>query len=87
MSQKSLHPHQRRPSPRFSGPVVNPFRMNRMLRGLRQSDLAALVGVPQTMISGIEIGKIKASPNEQKRIARALGVPAETLFPAGEKKS
>jgi transcriptional regulator with XRE-family HTH domain len=51
-------------------------------KGITQIELAKLCGVQQATISDIERGKIKSpSVETAQRIARALGVTLENLFP------
>jgi putative transcriptional regulator len=58
----------------------NRIREVRRQRGLRQVDLARMVGVFQSEISEIECGKRIPSVYLAKRIARALGVSIDDLF-------
>jgi len=58
----------------------NRIREIRRQRGLRQVDLAKMVGVFQSEISEIECGKRKPSVYLAKRIAEALGVSLDDLF-------
>ncbi len=54
----------------------------RALKGITQEKLAALSGIDQTTISAIECGKNKNPSWETvSRIAKALGVPPEEIFP------
>lgn len=48
-------------------------------KGIKQEDLAAAVGVRQSMISGIETGRVNASLPVAQKIARHLGVPLDAL--------
>jgi putative transcriptional regulator len=54
----------------------------RRQRGLRQVDLAKMVGVFQSEISEIECGKRVPSVYLAKKIAKALGVSIDDLFSA-----
>jgi putative transcriptional regulator len=58
----------------------NRIREIRKQRGLRQVDLARIVGVFQSEISEIECGKRKPSIYLAKKIAKALGVSLDDLF-------
>jgi putative transcriptional regulator len=58
----------------------NRIREVRKQRGLRQIDLARIVGVFQSEISEIERGKRKPSIYLAKKIAKALKVSLDDLF-------
>jgi putative transcriptional regulator len=58
----------------------NRIREVRREKGLRQVDLARMVGVFQSEISEIECGKRVPSVYLAKRIAKALGVSLDDLF-------
>ncbi|MEM2914194.1 MAG: helix-turn-helix transcriptional regulator [Candidatus Bathyarchaeia archaeon] len=58
----------------------NRLREIRIRKGLRQADLARMIGVFQSEISEIETGKRKPSVYLAKRIAKALGVSLDDLF-------
>jgi len=62
-----------------SGP--SGLRLARLLRGLRQQDLSDLAGVDQTLISRLENGNWRVSARTREKIARALDLPVEALFP------
>jgi len=57
----------------------------RKQKNLTQDELQAASGVDQTTISGIECGRIK-SPSWEivARLAKALDVTPETLFPVND---
>ena len=60
-------------------------RIVRELQGLTQTQLAALSGVPQTTISGIETGRINLGVERAKALALALRChPAVLVFPGWE---
>lgn len=61
---------------------INRIKEIRQQRGLRQVDLARMVGVFQSEISEIENGKRKPSVYLAKRIAKALRVSLDDLFSA-----
>jgi transcriptional regulator with XRE-family HTH domain len=67
--------------PRIRDRAVSPIVALRVLRGLRQLDLARQVGCDQTMISNLEMGKDPGSPDLRARIAAALGVEPVDIFP------
>ena len=58
----------------------NRIREFRKRRGLRQTDLARLVGIFQSELSEIERGLRKPSVYLAKKIAKALGVSLDDLF-------
>lgn len=55
------------------------MRTLRMLRGLSQSELEALTGVPASIISHMETGKVQPVPGSEweSQIKDALGWPAD----------
>lgn len=58
------------------------LRTARRLKDITQAQLAEIAGVDQTTISDIERGKNRNPSWETvARIARALGVEAEEIFP------
>ena len=60
----------------------NRIREFRKKRGLRQTDLARLVGIFQSELSEIERGIRKPSVYLAKKIAKALGASLDDLFSA-----
>jgi putative transcriptional regulator len=58
----------------------NRIREVRKKKGLKQVDLARIVGVFQSEISEIECGRRKPSIYLAKKIAKALGVSLDDLF-------
>jgi len=60
----------------------NRIREFRKKKGLRQTDLARLVGIFQSELSEIERGIRKPSVYLAKKIAKALGVGLDDLFSA-----
>lgn len=65
--------------------VLINLRDVRRARNIKQDELAQAVGVRQSMISGIETGRVNASLPVAQRIARHLGVPLDALV--GEEQS
>jgi len=63
--------------------ALNPLRRARALRNLSQERLALLSGVNADTISKAERG-LNVSALSQARLARALNVPIEELFPEAE---
>ena len=58
----------------------NRIREFRKKKGLRQTDLARIIGIFQSEISEIETGIRKPSVYLAKRIAKALRVKVDDLF-------
>lgn len=65
--------------------VLINLREVRRERNIKQDELAQAVGVRQSMISGIETGRVNASLPVAQKIARHLGVPLDALV--GEEQS
>lgn len=65
--------------------VLINLREMRRAKNIKQDELAQAVGVRQSMISGIETGRVNASLPVAQRIARHLGVPLDALV--GEEQS
>ena len=62
--------------------VGEAVRLTRELQELTQSGLAALTGISQPTLSGIERGRVTLGVERAKTLARALEVhPAVLLFP------
>jgi transcriptional regulator with XRE-family HTH domain len=55
--------------------------MIRLIRGMRQQDLARLARVDQTLVSRLENGDFRVSSKTLKKIAAALGLPVSDVFP------
>ena len=60
--------------------MKNCIRALRKARGLRQEDLAALVGVSRQTIIAIENNKYNPTLELAMRLARQLETPVEELF-------
>ena len=60
--------------------VRNTIKVQRAMRDLTQADLAALAGVTRRSVNAIETGRMVPSVLLALKIARALGVPVETIF-------
>ncbi len=58
------------------------LRAQRLRRGLTQTALAYRAGLAPQAISALETGYIRPQPTAKmlKRLARALGIPAEELL-------
>lgn len=53
----------------------------RYLSGMSQDELASLVKISQAKISRIELGYIRPSTEDKEKIAEALKISSEELFP------
>lgn len=53
----------------------------RTQKNLSKQKLSLLTGISPSNIYNIESGKVFPYPGWRKRLAEALGVPEETLFP------
>lgn len=58
----------------------NTIKVQRAMRDLTQADLAAMAGVTRRSVNAIETGRMVPSVLLALKIARALGVPVETIF-------
>lgn len=58
----------------------NTIKVERAKRDLTQADLAEMAGVTRRSVNAIETGRMIPSILLALKIARALGVPLETLF-------
>ena len=58
----------------------NTLKVQRAMRDLTQADLAALAGVTRKSVNAIETGRMTPSVLLALKLARALGVPIETIF-------
>jgi len=58
----------------------NTLKVQRAMRDLTQADLADLAGVTRKSVNAIETGRMTPSVVLALKLARALGVPVETLF-------
>ena len=62
----------------------NRIRERRKELGLSQTKLGCLIGMAESSLSNIELGKWKPWPKAKKDLARTLGVSVEELFPGGD---
>jgi len=58
----------------------NTLKVQRAMRDLTQADLATLAGVTRKSVNAIETGRMTPSIILALKLARALGVPVETIF-------
>jgi len=59
--------------------VLTPIRFERLRRGMLQWQLAKQAGIPESVMSRIETGRITATPEQLRKIALALDVELERL--------
>ena len=59
----------------------NHIRERRMELGLSQTKLACLIGMAESTLSNLELGKWKPWPKARRDLAEALGVSEKELFP------
>lgn len=59
----------------------------RLLGGINQFKLANMAGVHQSRISLIENHLVHATDDEKKRLAQALGVTVDKIFPEVKSKA
>lgn len=67
--------------------MMNRLRKARLLRDMSQLKLMQTTGIYFTTISRIERGWIKPSEKQRKKLARALRVKPDWLFPDGSENS
>jgi transcriptional regulator with XRE-family HTH domain len=72
------HPHR---GSSQGGLEMNRVKEIRQAKGLNQRQLAELSHTPQSAVSNIELGRWQAWPKVMQRIAQALRVRVEELFP------
>ncbi len=61
--------------------MLTSLRRARLLREMSLYDLRARTGISVSKLSLVERGIEQASKDERKRLARALSVPVDDLFP------
>lgn len=61
--------------------MENKLREVRVVKRITQFQLRVATGVHQSKISMIEHGLVEPSEDEKKRIAKALGVQLESIWP------
>ena len=59
----------------------NLIRKKRQKSGFSQTRLACMVGLGQSKLSDIELGKVECWPKARRLIAEALGCSEEEVFP------
>lgn len=64
---------------------VSGLRLIRAIKNIRQSELAIAAGVHQTTVSKLERG-ISVSAATRRKIAVAIGMTEEVLFPESKKR-
>jgi transcriptional regulator with XRE-family HTH domain len=63
------------------GRVYSALMATRVARGLTQAQLAAAADLSQQAVHLLERGRRQGTPATKARLAQALGVPIETVFP------
>jgi len=58
----------------------NTIKVQRAIHDLTQAELAAMAGVTRKSVNAIETGRMVPSVLLALKLARALGVPVETIF-------
>lgn len=53
----------------------------RVAKGFNQREVSEASHTPQAIVSALERGVLKPWPKVAQRLSKALGVPAEQLFP------
>lgn len=61
----------------------NLIRQRRQKIGLSQTRLACLIGIAESTLSDLELGKRAPWPRVKRSLVRALGVTEQELFPDG----
>ena len=61
--------------------MLSPLKLERMKQGITQHELANKLGVRDAWICEIETGRMEPSIGLKNRIAEALKVSVEILFP------
>lgn len=61
----------------------NLVRERRQQLGLSQTKLACMLGMAESTLSDLELGKRQAWPKAKRALARALGASEGELFPQG----
>jgi transcriptional regulator with XRE-family HTH domain len=59
----------------------NRIRERRRELGLSQTKLACSIGMAESTLSNLELGKWKPWPKAQRDLAKALGISERELFP------
>ena len=59
----------------------NHIRERRQELGLSQTKLACLIGMAESTLSNLELGKWKPWPKARRDLTRTLGVTEKELFP------
>mgnify|MGYP001230993516 CR=1 FL=1 len=63
------------------------LKLARLAQGMSQADLGKAIGKHQTSVSELERGYRVASARDRKKIAQALGIGVDSLFPLVEASS
>jgi len=57
------------------------FKKQRFLKGIKQVELMEMTGISNTYISWIENGYMKPKTEEKMKLAKAMKIPVNELFP------
>ncbi|MFC2059009.1 helix-turn-helix transcriptional regulator [Chloroflexota bacterium] len=61
----------------------NLIRERRQKLGLSQTKLACMIGIAESTLSDLELGKRQSWPKIRKALSRMLGASEKELFPEG----
>jgi transcriptional regulator with XRE-family HTH domain len=84
---REVPPYKRRRCPHCGG-IVEPERPMELVHAIAEDgryhgEIAEAARVSRSYLGGVLSGRITPSPMLRRRIAHALGLPVERLFPAG----
>ena len=60
---------------------INRIRERRRELGLSQTKLSCLIGIAESNLSNVELGKLKPWPKVRKDLSKTLGLSEKELFP------
>lgn len=60
--------------------MLNNFKLARLQKGLRQMDLAKLLGVSESAVAKWETNRTRPRVEYREKLEKALGMPFEELF-------
>jgi len=63
---------------------ITSLKLFRIQSGLRQYEVAQMLGIPQPAYCHREAGRIKVTATEAIKLAKILDTPVEDLFPDGK---
>ena len=65
---------------------ITPLKLERVSRGITQVSIFMQTGISNSLISAIERGQFIPSEMHKQKLAAALGVSVEKIFPSKGKK-